>query len=438
MSMPVRSNWSATGRFRALQRSAGPSSSAWRTRRTSAPRSASKGAFTQIGVVEEDDTGEWGRAGHFGVSRVSVTQAISLRFPTWQLRLVFTSPTAPKHYASPPRRVIHGALSVRARPSAPLTRPVVHSATRARSDRHQTRQGLRRSHPRPVSMLPARRWRCGRWSAPGVDVRSCPGPDDIELGLLAYGFLGDALAALIELRKALFSEFITRRFTTSGSRDRRPSRRRLAPPTDRFGSLAIQADWKAAGRRGLTTPLPGRTCFSSESDDRSAGSLGRVTSPRVVSLLPPPFLHVTAPGRPFNWLFARNTGGTFVLRVEDTNAEKTTQEFVDAITQPLRWLGLDWDEGPYFQSERLDQHLAAIEQLLDSGHAYCCDLSAEEVEALNEEAGHKGGYHGWSIATSRMGPVSSCASGLPTMASLSSTTSFGVESRSPTRRSRIS
>ena len=98
----------------------------------------------------------------------------------------------------------------------------------------------------------------------------------------------------------------------------------------------------------------------------------------------------------FNWLYARNTGGTFVLRVEDTNAEKTTQEFVDAITEPLTWLGLDWDEGPHFQSERVDQHVAAVQQLLDSGHAYYCDLSAEQIETLNEEAGLKGGYHGWS------------------------------------------
>ena len=123
-----------------------------------------------------------------------------------------------------------------------------------------------------------------------------------------------------------------------------------------------------------------------------------MSAPRVrFAPAPTGFLHVgSARSALFNWLFARNTGGTFVLRVEDTNAEKTTQEFVDAITEPLRWLGLDWDEGPYFQSERLDQHLAAIQQLLDSGHAYCCDLSAEEVEALNEEAGHKGGYQGWS------------------------------------------
>jgi glutamyl-tRNA synthetase len=108
-------------------------------------------------------------------------------------------------------------------------------------------------------------------------------------------------------------------------------------------------------------------------------------------------LHVgSARSALFNWLYARNTGGTFVLRVEDTNAEKTTQEFVDAITEPLAWLGLDWDEGPYFQSDRLELHMAAVQQLIDAGHAYYCDLSAEQIEALNEEAGHKGGYHGWS------------------------------------------
>ena len=108
-----------------------------------------------------------------------------------------------------------------------------------------------------------------------------------------------------------------------------------------------------------------------------------MTSPRVrFAPAPTGFLHVgSARSALFNWLYARNKGGTFVLRVEDTNAEKTTQEFVDAITEPLAWLGLDWDEGPYFQSERLELHMAAVQQLLDTGHAYCCDLSQEEIEA---------------------------------------------------------
>ncbi len=123
-----------------------------------------------------------------------------------------------------------------------------------------------------------------------------------------------------------------------------------------------------------------------------------MSAPRVrFAPAPTGYLHVgSARSALFNWLYARHTGGTFVLRVEDTNAEKTTQEFIDAITEPLSWLGLDWDEGPYFQSERLDQHMAAIQQLLDSGQAYYCDLSTEQIQALNEEAGFTGGYHGWS------------------------------------------
>ena len=85
-----------------------------------------------------------------------------------------------------------------------------------------------------------------------------------------------------------------------------------------------------------------------------------------------------------------------VLRVEDTDASKKTQEFVDAIVEPLQWLGIDWDEGPYFQSDRLELHAAAVQQLVDSGHAYFCDLSREEIDARAEEAGLPPGYHGWS------------------------------------------
>ncbi|MBE3071885.1 MAG: glutamate--tRNA ligase, partial [Acidobacteria bacterium] len=80
----------------------------------------------------------------------------------------------------------------------------------------------------------------------------------------------------------------------------------------------------------------------------------------------------------FNWLFARGQGGTFVLRIEDTDAERSSWEMVQGIVDGLRWLGLDWDEGPdvggpygpYFQSERLDQYRAAAERLVADGHAY--------------------------------------------------------------------
>ncbi len=74
----------------------------------------------------------------------------------------------------------------------------------------------------------------------------------------------------------------------------------------------------------------------------------------------------------FNWLFARHEGGTFVLRVEDTDVERNRPELVDGILESLRWLGVEWDEGPYFQSKRLEMYRAAAERMLASGAAYAC------------------------------------------------------------------
>ena len=85
-----------------------------------------------------------------------------------------------------------------------------------------------------------------------------------------------------------------------------------------------------------------------------------------------------------------------VLRVEDTDTALKTQEYVDAIIEPLRWLGLDWDSGPCFQSERRGLHAAAIERLLAGGSAYCCDLTRAEIEQRCAAAGLPAGYHGWS------------------------------------------
>ena len=98
----------------------------------------------------------------------------------------------------------------------------------------------------------------------------------------------------------------------------------------------------------------------------------------------------------FNWLFARHHGGEMVLRVEDTDAALKTQEYVDAIIEPLRWLGLDWDSGPHFQSDRRDRHSESIEQLVAAGSAYFCDLTRAEIEERCEAAGLPAGYHGWS------------------------------------------
>ena len=88
----------------------------------------------------------------------------------------------------------------------------------------------------------------------------------------------------------------------------------------------------------------------------------------------------------FNWLYARKTKGKFVLRIEDTDAARSTRESVDAILESLEWLGIDWDEGPYFQTERYDIYNEYIEKLLESGAAYYCSCTPDEVNAMREEA----------------------------------------------------
>src|SRR3984893_12888561 len=97
----------------------------------------------------------------------------------------------------------------------------------------------------------------------------------------------------------------------------------------------------------------------------------------------------------YNWLLARGPqgdGGTLVLRIEDTDRERSTQENVDQILDALRWLKLDWDEGPVFQSERSERHRAVLAQLLDSGHAYHSTATADDVQAYKERHGWERGY----------------------------------------------
>ncbi len=93
----------------------------------------------------------------------------------------------------------------------------------------------------------------------------------------------------------------------------------------------------------------------------------------------------------FNWLYARHTGGRFVLRIEDTDAVRSTQASVDAIFDALEWLGIDWDEGPYFQSRRTDIYREYIQKLVQSGNAYYCTCSAERLEAMRKAAMESGG-----------------------------------------------
>lgn len=87
----------------------------------------------------------------------------------------------------------------------------------------------------------------------------------------------------------------------------------------------------------------------------------------------------------FSWLFARKAGGSFVLRIEDTDRERSTQESVDAILEGMSWLGLDHDEGPFYQTDRFERYNEVIQQLLDSGHAYYCNCSKERLEQLREQ-----------------------------------------------------
>jgi len=88
----------------------------------------------------------------------------------------------------------------------------------------------------------------------------------------------------------------------------------------------------------------------------------------------------------FNWLFAQHHQGKFILRIEDTDVERSSTEMVDGILQGLRWLGLNWDEGPFFQSQRLAQYLAVASKLLESGNAYPCFCSVESLTAKREAA----------------------------------------------------
>ncbi len=92
----------------------------------------------------------------------------------------------------------------------------------------------------------------------------------------------------------------------------------------------------------------------------------------------------------YSWLYSQKNGGDFILRIEDTDLERSTQASVDAIMDGMNWLNLDWTHGPYFQTKRFDRYKEVIEQLLASGNAYRCYSSAEEVEAMREEAKAKG------------------------------------------------
>ncbi len=130
--------------------------------------------------------------------------------------------------------------------------------------------------------------------------------------------------------------------------------------------------------------------------------MSELKTPRVrFAPSPTGFLHVGgARTALFNWLYARSQGGTFVLRIEDTDQERSTEESYAAILRGMDWLGLDWDEGPhkggdfgpYLQSERLDIYREQLQVLADKGQAYKCFCSAEDLEARENAVKEAGGY----------------------------------------------
>ncbi|GAC1472365.1 MAG: glutamate--tRNA ligase [Desulfuromonadaceae bacterium] len=99
----------------------------------------------------------------------------------------------------------------------------------------------------------------------------------------------------------------------------------------------------------------------------------------------------------FNWLLARKQGGTFILRIEDTDVERSTRESVDAILEGMKWLGLEWDEGPFYQSDSFPLYKEHVQKLLDTGKAYKCYCTSEELDAkrnLAMQEGRKPKYDG--------------------------------------------
>lgn len=99
----------------------------------------------------------------------------------------------------------------------------------------------------------------------------------------------------------------------------------------------------------------------------------------------------------FNWLFAKHSGGKFILRIEDTDRVRSTEESIKAILDAMEWLGLQWDEGPFYQTQRLEVYREYLKKLLESGQAYYCDCTAQELEERRKAAmaeGRKPKYDG--------------------------------------------
>ncbi len=130
-----------------------------------------------------------------------------------------------------------------------------------------------------------------------------------------------------------------------------------------------------------------------ESSNNSYSAVNPAPGTARVRFAPSPtgYLHVGgARTALFNWLFARHVQGTLILRIEDTDFERSSEEMVQGILEGMTWLGLDWDEGPFFQSKRMDLYKAAAVKLLASGHAYYCFCTKDELEKARSLATAEG------------------------------------------------
>ncbi|MEZ7893079.1 MAG: glutamate--tRNA ligase [Candidatus Wallbacteria bacterium] len=126
------------------------------------------------------------------------------------------------------------------------------------------------------------------------------------------------------------------------------------------------------------------------SDNNSNGNLQNKVVTRFAPS-PTGFLHIGgARTALFNYLFAKHFGGKFILRIEDTDMQRNSEEATEAILKSMKWLGLDWDEGPYYQSKRFDIYSRYAEEMIDKGLAYRCFCTPERLDAMRKEQQEKG------------------------------------------------
>src|SRR6266487_2896661 len=145
--------------------------------------------------------------------------------------------------------------------------------------------------------------------------------------------------------------------------------------------------WLKTWIASQSSSTPRSTALSSPPAVETCAPISMSPSPPRLRLAPSPTgaLHIGgARTALYNWLLARGRRGALVLRIEDTDRERSTPENVEQILDALRWLNLDWDEGPIFQSERATRHAEVLGQLLDSGHAYHSSAAADDVRAYKE------------------------------------------------------